>query len=57
MKSSKNYSAVSYGRFKERFGKRIGESLIVHPKEFRVTSDGLCIPTYMLPFALSAGLA
>ena len=57
VKSSKNYSAVSYGRFKERFGKRIGESLIVHPKEFRVTSDGLCIPTYMLPFALSAGLA
>ena len=47
VKSSKNYSAVSYGAFKKRFGKRIGESYIVHPKPLFSDGDGLRVPTYM----------
>ncbi len=52
VKSSKNYHAVSYEAFKARFGKRVGASLIVHPKQFVVDKTGLRIPTYMLPYAL-----
>lgn len=47
VKSSKNYSAISYGKFKERFKKRVGDSLIVHPKGFQKTPEGYRIPTYM----------
>lgn len=47
VKSSKNYSAISYGKFKERFGKRVGTSYIVHPKGFIQDEDGFRIPTYM----------
>lgn len=52
VKSSKNYKAASYGRFKERFGSRIGTSLIVHPKQLVADEEGFRIPTYMLPFAI-----
>ena len=47
VKSSKNYSATSYGEFKRRFGKRIGASYIVHPKALLSDEDGLRLPTYM----------
>ena len=47
MKSSKNYSALSYSAFKKRFGGRIGSSFIVHPKALSVDVDGLRVPTYM----------
>lgn len=47
VKSSKNYSAISYGAFKKRFGKRIGASYIVHPKSLSVDESGLRVPTYM----------
>lgn len=47
VKSSKNYSALSYSAFKKRFGKRIGNSYIVHPKPFSIDENGLRIPTYM----------
>ena len=52
VKSSKNYHAVSYDAFRERFGKRVGASLIVHPKQLVATESGLRLPTYMLPYAL-----
>ena len=52
VKSSKNYKATSYSRFKERFGSRIGTSLIVHPKQLIVDEEGFRIPTYMFPFAI-----
>lgn len=48
VKSSKNYSAISYGKFKERFKERVGESFIVHPKAFSQDETGFRIPTYML---------
>lgn len=56
VKSSKNYHAVSYDKFKERFGRRIGASLIVHPKQLVTEKDNLRIPTYMLPFVLEEGI-
>lgn len=48
VKSSKNYTTTSYSAFRERFGRRIGESLVVHPKALSVHGDGLRLPTYML---------
>lgn len=50
VKSSKNYTNVSYDKFKQRFGKRIGKSYIIHPKQFSKTEDSFKIPPYMVPF-------
>lgn len=47
VKSSKNYTTFSYDRFKEHFGKKVGESIIVHPKAFSVDGFGIRVPTYM----------
>ena len=47
VKSSKNYSATSLGRFSEVFRNRIGEPFIIHPKNL-IVSDGITrIPPYM----------
>lgn len=51
-KYSKNYTTVSYNLFKERFGKRIGDSFIIHPKQLVKDENGLRIPPYMLIFIL-----
>jgi len=48
VKSSKNYTNISYDKFKERFGKRIGESYIVHPKSFIKNDEGKRVPAYMI---------
>ena len=47
-KSSKNYTNIYYDKFKERFGKRIGESYIVHPKSFIKNNDEKRLPAYMI---------
>ena len=48
VKSSKNYTATSLGRFGDLYSKRIAESFIVHPKQL-VASDALVrIPPYMV---------
>ena len=52
VKSSKNYTTVSYNLFKERFGKRIGESFIIHPKQLVKDENGLRIPPYMFIFII-----
>ena len=52
VKSSKNYTKVSYDRFKERFGKKVGEGLVVHPKQLQCDQNGCRIPSYMLFCAL-----
>lgn len=52
VKSSKNYSTTSYDRFKQRFGNRIGESIIVHPKGYMRDEHGVRLPTYMFFCAL-----
>ena len=50
VKSSKNYSAVSIGKFVELFRHKIGRALIVHPKNLSEADGVLRIPAYM--FAL-----
>lgn len=50
VKSSKNYSAISLGRFKEIYGKKIAVPYIIHPKNYYKDGDIVKIPPYMFPF-------
>ena len=52
VKSAKNYTNVSYDRFKERFGKKVGDGLVVHPKQLQRDQQGYRIPSYMFFCAL-----
>ena len=52
VKSSKNYTTLSYAKFKNRFGRRIGSSMVGHPKAFSENESGVSLPTYMLFCAL-----
>lgn len=52
VKSSKNYSTTSLGRFSEVFGKRIDKQWIIHPKNFVLDKDIITIPPYMLWVAI-----
>lgn len=52
VKSTKNYTATSLGKFKEVFGQKIGQQLIVHPKNLVQEGELLRIPPYMLPTML-----
>ena len=47
VKSSKNYSATSLGRFKELFGKKIAMQYIMHPKNLAIEGDIVKLPPYM----------
>ncbi len=47
VKSSKNYTTTSLGRFKDIFGKRISNQYIIHPKNFSVDGEIIKIPPYM----------
>lgn len=47
VKSSKNYTTTSLGRFKEMFGKKIASQYIIHPKNLVVDGDIIKIPPYM----------
>ena len=47
VKSSKNYSAISLGKFKDIYHTRISGSYIIHPKNLVVTEDIIKIPPYM----------
>ena len=47
VKSSKNYTTTSLGKFKAKFKKRVGKSIIIHPKALQVDGDTLKIPPYM----------
>lgn len=48
VKSGSKYTTTSLLRFKEKFGNRIGESYIIHPKNLMVKDDIMCIPPYMV---------
>lgn len=52
VKSSKNYTKLSYERFKKRFGVRVGEGIVVHPKQLQQDEWGWRIPSYMTFCAL-----
>lgn len=47
VKSSKNYTTTSLGRFKEVFGKKIATQYIIHPKNFLIEGDVVKLPPYM----------
>lgn len=52
VKSSQNYTTTSYDAFKKKFGKRIADSCIVHPKQFSIDETGMKVPPYMFFFML-----
>lgn len=47
VKSGKRYTTLSMERFRDKFRRRIGESYIIHPKEFKIENGIICIPPYM----------
>ena len=48
VKSTKKYKYKSLQRFNAKFKKRIGQSYIIHPKNYCITNDNvICIPPYM----------
>ncbi|MCD8201157.1 MAG: AAA family ATPase [Clostridia bacterium] len=47
VKSTTRYTTTSLTRFKDKFGKRIVRSIVIHPGNLRVEGDILCIPPYM----------
>ena len=47
VKSSKNYTTTSLGKFKTKFKKRVGGSVIIHPKSLQADGGILKIPPYM----------
>ncbi len=47
VKAAKNYTTTSLGKFKAKFKKRVGASIIIHPKALQVADDILKIPPYM----------
>ena len=51
VKSSKNYTTTSLGKFKELFGKKIALQYIIHPKNLVVEGDVIKIPPYMFHVA------
>ncbi len=52
VKSSKNYTTTSLGKFKESFSKRIDNQIIIHPKMFSTSEDIIKIPPYMVWVAI-----
>ena len=48
VKSAKNYSSISLGRFKELFDKKIEQQFIVQPENFNIEGDIIKIPPYMM---------
>ena len=47
VKSSKNYTTTSLGRFNDIYTKRIAQSYIIHPKNFAKENNIIKIPPYM----------
>lgn len=47
VKSSKNYTVISFDRFKSRFKNRIDKAFIIHPKNLAVDGDIIKYPAYM----------
>ena len=47
VKSSKNYTTISYSRFSASFPKRIGDGYVVHPKQLKIEGKTTYLPCYM----------
>lgn len=48
VKSSKNYTTSSLGLFREKFGSKVEESYIIHPKSLQDEGDVVRLPPYMV---------
>lgn len=48
IKSSKNFTKISYDKFRDKFGNKIAESYVIAPKQFNKTETGYVIPPYMV---------
>ena len=47
VKSTRRYGTKSLDKVKDKFGSRVGEQVILHPKELRTDGDKLYLPLYM----------
>ena len=47
VKSSKNYSTTSLGRFEEMYKDRISRSYVIHPKNYIRSNNTIKLPPYM----------
>lgn len=47
VKSGKRYSTVSLNNFMKKYKQRIGAGYIIHPRNFMIREDIICIPPYM----------
>lgn len=47
VKSGDRYGTTSLLRFREKYRNRIGECYIIHPRNFMIRDDIICIPPYM----------
>ena len=47
VKSGKKYTLTSLIRFSEKYKSRIGECYIIHPRNYMVKENIVCIPAYM----------
>ena len=50
VKSKKNYRTASLKKFKAKFGKRVGASFVLHPKQLEKREGEVCLPLYMAVF-------
>ena len=47
VKSKDRYTTTSLTRFAEKFGPRIGHSIVIHPRNLRIDDGTIYIPAYM----------
>lgn len=47
VKSPRQYGTTSLDRFKEKFGKKIGEQYVLHPKQMKIEEKRIYLPLYM----------
>ena len=47
VKSSKSYRTVSLDDFGRRFFRRVGDEVVLHPKQLRVEGSRRYLPLYM----------
>ena len=47
VKSSSRYSTKSLEKFRAKFGKHVGDELVLHPKNVLVEQNRICLPLYM----------
>ena len=47
VKSSKSYSTVSLDDFKKRWPKRVGDEVVLHPKQLATAGHRVFLPLYM----------